>query len=96
MRGGDCVIGGVYGKQTVEAVIYEGRTQQISGILRIVQRLVRLKIGGDSTQDVVIAAGLADARDARRIRHPVHGQSVVGISATLPALRQTSVVLLRR
>lgn len=71
MRGGDCIIGGVYGKQTVEAVIYERRTQQISGILRIVQRFVRLEIGGGSPQDVVVAAGLADARDARRIRHAV-------------------------
>lgn len=48
-----------------------GGDQQISGILRIVQRFVRLKIGGGSPQDVVVAAGLADARNARRIRHAV-------------------------
>lgn len=29
MRRGSCVIGSVYGKQTVETALYEGRTQQL-------------------------------------------------------------------
>ncbi len=71
MRRSNCVIGGVYSKQTVETVIYEGRTQQLSCVLRIVQRFVGLKVWGGSPQAIVVAAGLADARDARRIRHAV-------------------------
>lgn len=71
MRGGDCVIGDVYSKQTVETVIDEGRTQQISRAFRIMKGFVGLEVGGVSSQDVVVAAGLANARDACRIRHAI-------------------------